>query len=205
MLYLLEIPEELLELILLSLQSPKDLLHLALTCNILFDKIIPSHLNYIDISTDLHNSTFWETLGSCPKLTKRLRRLEILDEDTYRCAVQDGYKSGLRVRQATCSLTKYGSGVEIVSRQSPGESSCLSTSLLRSMTGLNSLALKQRMTQETFHDILTALCDPSTQLNALSIVVNIHPCVKVTRLPFQVWAEIAFVRFCSYLTWGISI
>lgn len=192
---LLEIPEELIELILLCLQTPRDLLNLALTCKTLCEKIMPTHLNFIDISSDLYDCTLWKALNGCPKLAGRIRKLEVLDEDTYSCALKDGYKTGVRQCARICD------GGATTTSLSDGliDSVLLFGSSLRLMKNLNFLALKQPTTLETLHDVLITTSDPGIRLEALSINLNIQAVSLSAPLSCQVWIS-HFYQVCLSLT-----
>ncbi|GJJ11504.1 hypothetical protein Clacol_005737 [Clathrus columnatus] len=167
---LLSIPQELQELIFLCFRTPKDLLHLALTCRELYEKIIPVHLRFVDVSSDLRCSEFWTALNECPKLARRVRKLEVLDDDAYRCALNDGYKSGVRqnISSAVDQTIAASSSDQLT------HSIHLFTSCLRFMTNLHFLALKQQMTSDMLHDILSVLHNPSIPLEGLSLNVDIQ-------------------------------
>ncbi|GJJ12807.1 hypothetical protein Clacol_007052 [Clathrus columnatus] len=63
-----------------ELDSPKDLLSLALTSRIFKDQIIPSHLEYRDICCDLRRESVWKFLANHPRLARGIRSVELVNE-----------------------------------------------------------------------------------------------------------------------------
>ncbi|GJJ12798.1 hypothetical protein Clacol_007043 [Clathrus columnatus] len=63
-----------------ELDSPKDLLSLALTSRIFKDQIIPGHLEYRHIYCDLRRENVWTFLANHPRLARGIRSVELIDE-----------------------------------------------------------------------------------------------------------------------------
>jgi hypothetical protein len=75
---LLRCPSELIELIIFYVALPSDLLHLALTCRSLCDMIIPSHLEFRNISCGPLFEHIWTYLINVPAQARMVRRLRLL-------------------------------------------------------------------------------------------------------------------------------
>ncbi|GJJ12782.1 hypothetical protein Clacol_007027 [Clathrus columnatus] len=61
------------------IDSPKDLLSLALTCRTFKELIIPDHLEYRIICCDFRRPDVWKFLASRPWLARRMRAIVIVD------------------------------------------------------------------------------------------------------------------------------
>ncbi|KIJ43590.1 hypothetical protein M422DRAFT_105871, partial [Sphaerobolus stellatus SS14] len=69
------LPIEIIENILSDMDSPADLLHLALTCKVLHDIIIPLHLHYRELNISMHPDPIelWHGLIVETHLARRFR------------------------------------------------------------------------------------------------------------------------------------
>ncbi|KAF8513916.1 hypothetical protein BU17DRAFT_29089, partial [Hysterangium stoloniferum] len=56
---LLQLPREIVELIVLNIITASDLLSLGLTCRIFSDIILPRHLKYHTVRTPTNDSSVW--------------------------------------------------------------------------------------------------------------------------------------------------
>ncbi|KIJ23495.1 hypothetical protein M422DRAFT_106596, partial [Sphaerobolus stellatus SS14] len=67
------LPTELQEEIISMVDSPADLLHLALTCRRVHDLVIPYHLEYRELYGDTIPSSLWPCIAAQPNLARRFR------------------------------------------------------------------------------------------------------------------------------------
>lgn len=78
---LVELPVELIELIVIEIVTPRDLLHLACTSKVLASVIIPAHLDYAFIhcqATGRLTDQVWTHLASVPVRCSRIRTLNVV-------------------------------------------------------------------------------------------------------------------------------
>ncbi|GJJ10677.1 hypothetical protein Clacol_004904 [Clathrus columnatus] len=73
-------PNEILDMIVFHLDSRKDLLSLALTCQRLRDIVLPRHLEYRFIQCKPNSEKVWKHLIAHPLLACNVRRLHVIDE-----------------------------------------------------------------------------------------------------------------------------
>lgn len=73
-------PNEILDMIAFHIDSRKDLLSLALTCQRLRDIVLPRHLEYRFIQCRPSSEKVWRHLIAHPLLARNVRRLHIIDE-----------------------------------------------------------------------------------------------------------------------------
>lgn len=78
-------PSEILEHIIYYIDRPRDLLHLALAAKTMRDLIIPTHLEFRVIRSNLDRPRLWDILAAFPIVSSRISVLEIVrrsdDED----------------------------------------------------------------------------------------------------------------------------
>ncbi|KIJ29235.1 hypothetical protein M422DRAFT_269421 [Sphaerobolus stellatus SS14] len=78
-------PPEILDLISSFIDIPSELLSLASTCKILYDVIVPYHLQYRYIRCDaVRRPELWHTFSCKPHLAARIRCLELVEVGTRR-------------------------------------------------------------------------------------------------------------------------
>lgn len=80
--FLQHLPSESLENVIFHVETPKDLLNVALTCKYLHDLIIPTyhlHLTNISCSVAETSSTFWQKLSASPRFCSMIRHIELCD------------------------------------------------------------------------------------------------------------------------------
>lgn len=88
---LYNLPLELLERIISFIDLPKELLPLALTCQLFCNLIIPNHLDYRVIKTHAGSLSLWQSLAANPLLSANVRTLCI--SGIYRKALQKQQRS----------------------------------------------------------------------------------------------------------------
>lgn len=76
-------PNEILDMIAFHIDSRKDLLALALTCQRLRDVVLPRHLEYRVIHCKPSSEKVWRHLITHPLLACNVRRLQIMDERSH--------------------------------------------------------------------------------------------------------------------------
>lgn len=80
---LLQLPFDVLEHVIETLDRRQDLLSLALSCSAWKDIIIPRHLEYREISLSVDHHWIWKHLAERPSLAANVRRLAISDSEWY--------------------------------------------------------------------------------------------------------------------------
>lgn len=167
---LLNLPTELLESILLCIDTAKDLLHLALTCKFLSEMIIPDHLNFIDIWSPVHerNKAIWRMLKTYPSLAKRTLKLHVIYE-VERIAGYVPGGSGLHYAWDHTMRTKR----YVAPESSPDEEPyALFNAALRHMENLLYFSLRHAMPGTQFHEALTSISARCSQLRGLHISMS---------------------------------
>ncbi|KIJ46408.1 hypothetical protein M422DRAFT_29263 [Sphaerobolus stellatus SS14] len=73
-------PFDILNIIATYLDSPKDLLSLALNGRQFYRVVCPTHLEFRYIRCDPHRISLWETISEHAEIAKRFRRIELYEE-----------------------------------------------------------------------------------------------------------------------------
>ncbi|KDQ53583.1 hypothetical protein JAAARDRAFT_97203, partial [Jaapia argillacea MUCL 33604] len=74
---MLWLPIELVDHIIDFLDDCSDILSLALTCRLLAKRLIPSVLEYREITTTINLEALWSHLADSPSLARNIRALHI--------------------------------------------------------------------------------------------------------------------------------
>ncbi|KAF8508620.1 hypothetical protein BU17DRAFT_30149, partial [Hysterangium stoloniferum] len=78
---LLQLPQEIVEFIVLNIINASDLLSLGLTCQIFSHFIFPRHLKYHTVSAPINHSSIWQHLIRSPACCLYIRKIEVLDDN----------------------------------------------------------------------------------------------------------------------------
>jgi len=76
----IRIPLELFEAIILDVDSPGDLLSLALACRTLHTLIVPNHVDFRFIQCTPGRKKLWSFLGENPRYASRIREIKLINE-----------------------------------------------------------------------------------------------------------------------------
>ncbi|KAJ7055845.1 hypothetical protein C8F01DRAFT_1373349 [Mycena amicta] len=162
------LPTELIDAIVAEIHSAADLVALALTCKLLLHRIVPSPLNFRELSCDLCRPDLWTALSERPWNTRNVYSLNLFDEGP-------GQQATVRVPR---SLPGFSMALPATVCARGGNGSCEQDCIVKLGQAIAHMPLLHRFSFQTYtakkHDptvIFRAILRSCPQLRNLEISV----------------------------------